>query len=163
MKQLIIARHAKSSRTNLFCSDSDRWLNKRGKTDLARMAQILVRDLKKPMLIIASPAKRTKKTARAYAIAWWMKKKHIKREPSIYEASLATLLRCIESTDEKTGRLMLVGHNPWLTELLNYCGYQLDNLPTCGVVVLQYKGEFRGNFEQQKCAFIARYFPKEVG
>lgn len=80
----------------------------------------------------------------------------------MYEASLQTLLHCIESTDEKIDRLMLVGHNPGLTELVNYCGYELDNLPTCGVVVLEYTGEFRGNFEHKKCTFVAKYLPKEI-
>ena len=69
MKQLIIARHAKSSRNYSFCFDFDRGLNTRGKKDLMTMAQILEKQLKKPNLLVASPAKRTKKTALAYAKA----------------------------------------------------------------------------------------------
>jgi phosphohistidine phosphatase SixA len=57
---------------------------------------------------------------------------------------------------------VLIGHNPWLTALINYCGYTLDNLPTWGVVVFDYTADFRGNFEPKKCVFVKQYFPKEV-
>ena len=162
MKQLIIARHAKSSWEDILCPDFDRWLNDRGKKDLLLLSGLLWDTLKKPDYIIASPAKRTTKTAEAYAKAWWYKKKHIEREKSLYEASLSTLCTVIEKTQEKVDRLVLVGHNPGLTALINHCGYVLDNLPTWGVVVFDYTGELRWNFEQKKCIFVKRYFPKEL-
>jgi len=163
MKQLIIARHAKSSRNNIFCPDFDRWLNTRGKNDLSKMGELLAQYIKIPDEIFSSPAKRTKKTALAYAKAWWYKKKNIVWDKDIYEASLERLLSVIEKTDENTNRLVLVWHNPWLTELVISCGYELENLPTCGVVVFEYSGDLRGNFEPKKCALVSKLFPKEVG
>ncbi len=162
MKQLIIARHAKSSRENIFCPDFDRWLNSRGKKDLVSLSNILSHTIKKPDCIVASPSKRTTKTAEAYAKAWWYKKKHLQREKSLYEASLSRLCRVIEQTQESVDSLVLVGHNPGLTALINHCGYALDNLPTWGVVVFDYIGDLRGNFEQKKCLFVRQYFPKEL-
>jgi phosphohistidine phosphatase SixA len=44
-------------------------LNKRGKADLILMSELLSEDIKKPDCIVASPAKRTIKTAEAYAKA----------------------------------------------------------------------------------------------
>lgn len=162
MKQLIFARHAKSSWDNCFCPDGDRWLSKRGKQDLQSMTEVVWKNIKKPDRMVVSPAKRAIKTAHAYGKIWWYKNKHIIQEPRIYEASLQTLLRIIESTHESVDRLMLVGHNPWLTELINYCGYELSNLPTCGVVVFSYTGKLRWNFEPKQCVFVAHYFPKEI-
>ena len=126
------------------------------------MSDLLSQKSKKPDCIVASPAKRTKKTAEAYAKARWYKKKHIQRENLLYEASLPTLCNIIEHTQETVDCVLIVGHNPWLTALINYCGYALDNLPTWGVIVFDYTGDFRGNFEQKKCVFVKQYFPKEV-
>jgi phosphohistidine phosphatase len=78
----------------------------------------------------------------------------------MYLASATRWMKYIESIDEKNTSVMLVGHNPGLTELVNICGYSLDNLPTCGVVVFRYEGAHRGNFEPKKCVFHASYFPK---
>lgn len=162
MKQLIIARHAKSSWDNLLCPDFDRWLSQRGKRDLKVISFLLNESLPCPDCIVSSPAKRTKKTAVAYAEAWWYKKKHILWEHDIYEASLLTLVKVIEKIDEKSDCIVLVWHNPWLTDLVNYCGYTLENLPTCGVVVFRYDGAYRWSFEHKKCSYITHFFPKEV-
>jgi phosphohistidine phosphatase len=70
MKLLFIARHAKSSWSNLFSSDFDRGLNARGKRDLKIIKELLATQHACPDIILASPAKRTKKTANAYAIQW---------------------------------------------------------------------------------------------
>lgn len=162
MKQLIVIRHAKSARDDIFCPDFERWLNKRGKHDLDFFVPFIVSIQKKPGVIVASPAKRTKITACAFATAWWYKKKHIVWDEMLYEATSKTLCRVIEKTDESVKRLVIVWHNPWLTDLCNSCGYALDNLPTCGVVVFQYHGDYRWNFEPTQCSFVKQFFPKET-
>ncbi len=162
MKQIIIIRHAKSARDTIFCSDFERWLNKRGKHDLDFLVPLLTHEFIKPDSIVSSPAKRTKITASSFATAWWYKKKHIVRDDNIYEASKNTLCAVIEKTDESVKRLVIVWHNPWLTDLINYCWYSLDNLPTCGVVVFDYNGKYRWDFEPSQCSFVKQFFPKEI-
>lgn len=162
MKQLIIARHAKSSRKDIWCSDAERTLNKRWKQDLRVMSTILKEHFHCPDLLVASPSIRTTKTARAYATAWWYKKKHIMYIPELYNASLRTLIRCIESTDEAIWSLMVVWHNPWLTDLVQYCWWNCENVPTSGVVVFEYTWVYRGDFEQKKCVYQTHFFPKEL-
>jgi len=71
MKQLIIARHAKSSRDDLLVSDRDRGLSKRGKRDLIIVWDRLQNQHILPELIFFSPAKRTKKTTLWYAKTLW--------------------------------------------------------------------------------------------
>ena len=63
-KTLYIARHAKSSWDDMSLSDFERTLNARGKRDAPFMANILKEKGITPDLILSSPAKRAKKTAK---------------------------------------------------------------------------------------------------
>ena len=67
MKTLYLVRHAKSYWGDQSTPDFDRPLNQRGKKDAPFMGNILNDKKIKPDLIIASPAKRAKKTAIAIA------------------------------------------------------------------------------------------------
>jgi len=68
MKKLFLIRHAKSSWSDPSVSDFHRKLNKRGKRDAPFMAEKLAaRDNTLPDIVISSPAKRAKKTARFMA------------------------------------------------------------------------------------------------
>ena len=66
MKKLYLIRHAKSSWKDITLDDFDRPLNKRGKTDAPFMAQKLKDKNIYPDIIISSPAKRAKSTAKAF-------------------------------------------------------------------------------------------------
>lgn len=162
MKIIIFVRHAKSSWNDLFCSDFDRGLNARGKRDLRMMSTLLAVHLQKPDLIVSSPSKRTMKTANAFAASWNYKKRDIIWEKSLYEASSKDIIASIERTNETVQSLLIVWHNPGFTELINECGYSLDNLPTCWIVVFEYHGTYRWNFELKQCFLKERYFPKEI-
>jgi phosphohistidine phosphatase len=69
MKTLILVRHAKSSWKNISLDDFDRPLNKRGKKDAQLMGKKLKERQVVPDLILSSPAKRARKTAKAFAKA----------------------------------------------------------------------------------------------
>ena len=64
MRELFIMRHAKSSWDDPTLSDFERPLNRRGKEDAPLMGEHLKRLGIKPDLIVSSPAKRAKKTAK---------------------------------------------------------------------------------------------------
>jgi len=83
MKRLYLLRHAKSSWKDLTLSDFDRPLNKRGKRDAPLIAKKLKEKGIRPDIIISSPAKRARKTAKIFA-----KTLHValKTEEKLYEA-----------------------------------------------------------------------------
>ncbi len=67
MKTLYIIRHAKSSWKDTTLDDFDRSLNKRGKLNAPLMGDRLKSKNIVPDLILSSPAKRAKKTAKIIA------------------------------------------------------------------------------------------------
>ena len=88
----------------------------------------------RPSLIIASPALRAWETARIIAREINYPIEFLQRENRLYLASLDTLLDTVVAQDEGFNNLMLVGHNPGLTEFANFLVPGIcDNLPTAGI------------------------------
>lgn len=140
MKTLYLVRHAKSSWKNEELDDFDRPLNKRGKKD----APFMGRKLRKlweaePELILSSPAKRARKTARKMAKKLRYPKKKIVYIDNIYEATETTLLKILHEQSDTISSLMIFGHNPSLTAFCNLLGNEaIENIPTAGVVCLTF-------------------------
>ena len=135
MRELYILRHAKSSWDDLTLADFDRPLNSRGREDAPLMGRHLAKLEIKPDLILSSPAKRAKKTAKIVAKELAYEKKEIEFVEMIYEASVQSLLYLLAQLPKSAERVMLVGHNPGLTQLANALGdTMIDNIPTAGVV-----------------------------
>jgi phosphohistidine phosphatase len=143
MKTLYLVRHAKSSWDDKSLDDFDRPLNKRGKKD----APFMGRKLRKlwdaePELIISSPAKRARKTAKIMAEEIRYPKKKIQWEDALYEATETTLLKVIHEQHDDIKSLMILGHNPSLTAFYNLMSDEvIDNIPTSGVVCVEFPAE----------------------
>jgi phosphohistidine phosphatase len=135
MKQLILLRHAKSSWKNPSLTDFARPLNKRGRQNAPLMGRRLAARNCQPQRMLCSPAKRAAKTARLVAAELGYDKRRIDYEPRIYEADAVTLLELVRSLDEAFSDVVLVGHNPGLTDLANLLADAgIDNIVTSGAV-----------------------------
>ena len=138
-KRLYISRHAKSSWDNPTLSDFDRPLNKRGKRDAPFMAQLLKTKGVSPQLILSSPAQRAKTTAQIYHEALGGELRFDRR---IYEASPMSLLYLVQEALQDHDSVMLVGHNPGLTELNDMLSDQsIYNIPTAAIVAIDFEDE----------------------
>lgn len=139
MKTLYIVRHAKSSWGNLNQDDFDRTLNERGKRDLPFMAEKL-KDLGViPQMIISSPAKRALMTSKGLAEGIGYDPDKIEWHENIYESSAEEMLKSIETVDDEVDELMIVGHNPSVTFLVQkLCGEYLMKYSTCGVFAIEF-------------------------
>ena len=91
---LILVRHAKSSWKEPYTSDFDRPLNGRGKKDAPVMAERLAEAGAAPDIIVTSPARRARKTARIIARGLDYPRKNVREEPRIYEADSLTRHPC---------------------------------------------------------------------
>jgi len=141
VQRLYLIRHAKSSWSDLELDDFSRPLNKRGKEDCVEMATRLARLGIGPGLIAASPARRAKKTAKCIARGIGFNKNAICYYPDLYLGSLSYHLQLIEELFSKTNILFLVGHNNTITDLAEHLtGRSLGNVPTCGIVAVEYSG-----------------------
>ena len=131
-KTLYIARHAKSSWGDMSLSDFERPLNGRGKRDAPFMANLLKEKGITPDLILSSPAKRTKKTAKHYHEALGGE---LRFDENIYEASTITLYTLLKEVFKTVDSIMIVGHNPGFTALNDMLSdKEIFNIPTAGAV-----------------------------
>lgn len=139
MKHLYLVRHAKSSWDEPSLSDIDRPLNKRGKRDAPFMGKLLRKMKVKPDLIITSPAKRALTTAKIFAEELDHPDKRLVVDERLYGASSREILSILASSDNNLDAIMVFGHNPALTTLINYISNaDLDNLPTAAAAGIQF-------------------------
>lgn len=139
MKRLALVRHAKSSWDNAALRDIDRPLNARGKRDAPIMAQVLASYVAANACWISSPAIRAQTTAHVMAEVLQKTPSAIQTEPSLYLASSEEILKVIQSQPADVAQLVLFGHNPGITDTANaLANVRLDNLPTCGIFVVDF-------------------------
>ncbi len=139
MKRLYLIRHAKSSWSNPHLSDFKRPLNKRGKVNGPEMADRLAARGIRPDIIVSSPAKRAKKTARFMAAGVEYNRNDIIYKKELYLGYLSRYLDIIGTFFKRSNTLFLVGHNHTITDLANYLtGESLANVPTCGIVAVEF-------------------------
>lgn len=142
MKTLTLVRHAKSSWKNADLTDKKRPLNERGEHDAPIMGARIVAAGIRPSLILSSPAVRAWTTAKIIAQEIGYPREFLQREAELYLASVDTLLNVLGRQDAEFNNIMLVGHNPGLTEFANYLSPGLtDNVPTSGIVAVSFEGE----------------------
>ena len=161
MKSLIIVRHCKSSWADLSLSDFDRPLNKRGNIDGELMSNYLREKEKKIDKLILSTSKRTRLTSK-----YFTEKIHfdsISYLDELYHASYSDIINIISKVENNFNSVMVIGHNPGLTELINqYTIMNIYNLPTTGVVKVEFKVDKWERITENKGKIVYKKFPKEL-
>lgn len=161
-RTLTLIRHAKSDWGHPELSDFDRPLNGRGKQDAPRMGNELNSRSIDFDLVIASTANRAITTARAVCEGIGYPDEQIEQNPDLYLASAGGILKIINGVDNSIERLAIVTHNPGITSLANALGDRpIDNVPTCGVVVLETESEWRF-LKPKGCTTVDFIYPKGI-
>ncbi len=133
MKKIIFIRHAKSSWDDPSTKDHDRILNHRGEDAAALMNKILKSQLKEADAIFSSTAKRAKQTIEIISDG----KYTIEFKEDLYTFEYNELIRFIVKLDNKLNTVVIVGHNPALTNIIGaLSANKIFNMPTCGVAAL---------------------------
>jgi phosphohistidine phosphatase len=163
MKTVILVRHAKSSWKRPELSDLERPLNKRGQRDAPMMGQRLAARGVQPELLITSPATRARLTAAAIAAALGYDESALRVDERIYHGGAHDILTLVRELDDTLQRVMIFGHNPDLTELANsFDRGAIDNVPTCGVVELDFDVELWSEIDATNCVRLAFDYPKRT-
>lgn len=163
MKKLILIRHGKSAWDSPWLSDHDRPLAERGIADVPYMSRRLQERGIIPDLIVSSTALRAAETAQLTAAIFGYPESNILFEKSLYHASPEQLLTVIRRQSEATQTLVLVGHNPGLTELIQELGTNLDNLPTSGQFGYTLSDTRWADFTAEKISTEWIDYPKKQG
>lgn len=160
MKTLYLIRHAKSSWDDLLLEDIKRPLNARGKRDAPFMAKFMKKKIQGPTLILCSPAKRAKATAKKFSKQLEVKLNHDDR---LYFGSADGIFKMISETDDQYENLLIFGHNPTMTGMVNsFEGEHLMNLPTAGIAEISLDIDSWDSFDPVLGTIQNIYIPKEL-
>jgi len=162
MKNLFLIRHAKSSWDFPNLTDIERPLNSRGKKDAPMMGQRLSAMGIKPDLIITSPAKRARKTAKKIAKETGYPANKIITNNNLYSAGVTTLLQVIRAIENQYNKVFMFGHNPEFTALANLLTHrQIYNVPTCGICYIAFEIESWRHVTEGKGKLKLYDYPKK--
>lgn len=115
MRQLLLLRHAKSSRDDPKLPDHARPLNARGRRAAAAMRAAMHGLGLAPDLVLVSPARRTLQTMEA--MEPWDDTPLIEPMEALYLAPAPQLLGVLRGVADTTRSVLLIGHNPGLHDL----------------------------------------------
>ena len=135
-RRLIVLRHAKSSWETEAATDHDRPLNKRGRRDAPRMGVLLKDENLLPDFIVASSARRARKTAE-HVIQHSGYRGETRITGELYNAGRDQLLAFVNTLPDAASRILLIGHNPGLEELLEALTGQCLALTTAALAHLE--------------------------
>ncbi|MCH2194276.1 histidine phosphatase family protein [Kordia sp.] len=160
MKTLIIVRHAKSS-WEYPVDDKDRTLKLRGITDAHLVAKHIAAKIETPGVIFSSIANRALHTCAIFTRCLDYPFEKVIIKESMYDFGGSGLVATVKSCDDEVDTLMVFGHNHAITAVANTYGSQFfDNVPTSGVVVIQFDTNSWETISEGKT--ILKVFPKDL-
>lgn len=160
MKNLILIRHAKSSWDSPM-QDFDRPLEPRGILDAERVSNEFEKYLPTSFAVFSSPAKRARETAHIFAKKLSYPPKSIIFSHNLYTFDEDKLEKTIKFISDDYENVILFGHNDAITNFVNKFGtIFIDNVPTSGLVWLQFESEHWEKIQQGKT--LKALFPKNL-
>ncbi len=118
-KQIMILRHAKAE-ADSPAGDFARSLSETGRLQAGDLAAALLQQKLIPQSIYSSTAKRAMQTAELICEQLMMDKHDIALRDALYLADIETFLALLHSLNDRIKRVLLVGHNPALEDLVDY-------------------------------------------
>lgn len=160
MKTITLLRHCKSDWGSDALSDIDRPLNKRGTGDIPLIAKRFNELGFKPDVCFYSVARRARETAIGVTELMDANVTTIERS-DLYAFDYLTFLSFIQSIPKEYKHVLLVAHNPGLTDLINLLGnVRLDNLPTGGYCQFELNVSSWDMVEENTCTLKFLEYPK---
>jgi phosphohistidine phosphatase len=139
MKRLLyIMRHAQAEDLHADLLDRDRELTSKGQQEALIIGTQLVKQAFNPDYIYTSIAKRTKHTAALVSDVLKVATENVIEEEELYNSSIRSYLNFITKMDASITSVMIVGHNPTVSYLVEYLSNaEVGSLPTAGLCCLQ--------------------------
>ena len=161
MKTLLLLRHAKSSWDHPSMRDFDRPLADRGKRDAPRIGRALKERGPAPDLIISSPAARARETVEAVIKSAGLTAS-LQFDESIYDASLAELMRLVRGLPDQTSCVLMVGHNPGFEGLVNRLTGASERMPTAALASIEFQVDHWQDVEDGQGKLLSVLIPRQL-
>ena len=136
MKTLLVLRHGKSSWKHPETSDHDRPLNKRGRRDAPRMGRLVAARGLRPDVVVSSTARRARWTADEVAQHAGCDEA-VQLDRRLYLASPDEIVDVVRSVAGSARRVMVVGHNPGLEDLVAQLAGRPETFPTAALAEIR--------------------------
>lgn len=160
-KVLQIVRHAKSSWEYDGIADIDRTLKAKGIQNAYEISRKLKMNDQVPDRIISSPANRALHTAVIFARILEFPIDKLIISDILYESSADKILGFIKKTPDDCHSLMIFGHNPDVTHLVDHYVKMSDDLPTSGVATLVFNCQTWKDISPENLAQKLFFFPSK--
>lgn len=158
MKSLILVRHGKSSWKEDL-PDDQRPLKKRAYKDADLVISAYKTFTKKTPEIWSSHAVRALNTAKLFKEKLGVPDETFSVKKDLYTFDSSGLTNSINSCSDDISELMIFGHNPAMTSVVNQFGdQQFDNVPTTGLTVIDFETDSWKSLKNGKT--IIYLFPK---
>ncbi|MER7006575.1 histidine phosphatase family protein [Dactylosporangium sp. NPDC000555] len=142
VRTLILLRHAKAANPDDYATDIERPLTARGHRDAAAAGQWLHKSGLAPGAVLCSTAVRTRQTLEELRLA----EVPVTYEHRVYVGPSDDTLDLIRHVDATVATLLLVGHNPTISDLSDTLAPRALTdgwLATSGIAVHRFKGSWR--------------------
>lgn len=164
MKTLYLVRHAKSSWKNIEIPDHERPLLEKGKKRTRKIIEYLQTKDVNINYMVSSPAIRAYETSKFIAGAFAYPVEKIRMSPLLYYGNDELILDLVQNIPNNYNSVMIVGHNPSITNLVNrFIDPQLDYLPTSGIVNLGFDTNYWCDINTVRIFLNFIIYPKLLG
>lgn len=126
MKRLTLVRHADAAWKDAKTSDYDRPLTRIGQSEATVLGHALLRGKLTPDLIISSAAQRARQTAEILARELSIPPNFVRYDEGLYLAEVPQILHAVQANGPRLAHLMMVGHNPCISELARLLAPRAD-------------------------------------
>lgn len=131
-RELVLMRHADAVPAAIGGQDFERELSRTGRDQARQAARRLAAEAPAVERILYSPAQRTAATAQLVAAELVLPEAALVADRSLYAASPEAIRAAIAGAHGGARVLLVVGHNPGISELAGELSGQLGHLPTAG-------------------------------
>lgn len=156
MKILVVVRHGKAVWSE-GAGDHERVLDEEGRADAVKLGALLREEGIVPELVLSSTAVRAATTAALIVEGLGEAKSIIEEKEALYNATAETILSVVQGIDEFQNVVMVVGHNPGIS---NFVSLITDggamNMGTCDVAIIGLEIRDWG-FCLANTGFLSRY------
>jgi phosphohistidine phosphatase len=168
MARLFILRHGKTEKASPTGHDIDRRLVGRGENDAVHMGKQINEHMKRPDLVLVSPAERARATAEH--VTAQLGEIPIIFEDRIYQADGERLLNVLTDHARNSETVLLIGHNPGLVILMlmlmddkssQFHG-TISDFPTCALAELNFDTPHVGNIAPNTGTLVSLLRPRDL-
>ena len=169
MARILILRHGKAENESASGVDLDRRLIRRGEDNASYMGKQIKNHMKKPGIVLVSPAERTNATANM--VMAQIGDIPLVIEDRIYNADGETLWDVVTSYAHNEETVLIIGHNPGLIILMHMLlddeGIRgtgnIGDFPTSSLAELVFDASTIGDIKLKTGALLSLLRPRDLG